>query len=110
MIDNFGSTWKNKERVAAQRTQMVDHVIDVIMVGITLVLSQAVSVFVSAKCLSVSKHMMLYICMGQNSRWRVNWVWCSIVSSLLLFIFVFLDAFILLFGDLFISLGHARLG
>jgi len=51
---------------------MVDHVIDVIMVGITPVLSQAVSVFVSAKCLSVSKHIMLYICMGQNSRWRVN--------------------------------------
>jgi len=51
---------------------MVDHVIDVIMVGISLVLSQDVSAFVSAKCLSVSKHIMLYICVGQNSRWCVN--------------------------------------
>jgi len=51
---------------------MIDHVIDVIMVGITLLLSQAVSVFVSAKCLSVSKLIMLYICIGQNSRLRVN--------------------------------------
>ena len=46
---------------------MVDHVIDVIMVGITLFLSQAVSVFVSAKRLSVSKHIMLYICVGRNN-------------------------------------------
>ena len=50
---------------------MVDHVIDVIKVGITLVLLQAVSVFVSAKCRSVSKHNMLYICIGQDSRWLV---------------------------------------
>jgi hypothetical protein len=46
---------------------MVDHVIDVIMVGITLVLSQAVSVFASAKCRSVSKHIMLYIWICKNS-------------------------------------------
>jgi len=51
---------------------MVDHVIDVRMVCITVVLSQAVSVFVSAKCLSVSTHIMLYLCIGQNSRCCVN--------------------------------------
>jgi hypothetical protein len=55
---------------------MVDHVIDVIMVGITVVLSQAI-VPVSAKCLTGSKQIVLYISIGQSSMWHVNWVWCS---------------------------------
>jgi hypothetical protein len=66
---------------------MVDHVIDVVVVGITLVLSQAVNVFVSAKCLSVSKHILLYICIGQNSKVACELSLMFIVRSYYLFSF-----------------------
>jgi hypothetical protein len=42
MIDNFGSTWKNKTKGSPTEKQMADHLNDVVMVDITLFLSLAV--------------------------------------------------------------------
>jgi hypothetical protein len=42
MIDNFGSTWKNKTKGSPTEKQMADDVNDVVMVDITLLLSLAV--------------------------------------------------------------------